>query len=237
MSDEHQRGLDAGMRGSVIGPTSAEGVAGFMAGQAIAANRGKSEGSAEWLVAPVVLAPFFAIFYPVTTAATLATAFAAEAIANTLGLGQTALRYALILVPSIAVCWTFGRMDQRWGLKSRTYYIVRHVARMIAFALLANGAAHNAAATAANRPAMGALQAMFSTPVYWVPVLLMLAFWQVFFIRAYNFRVYWNRKLMSWRFRPRDFPAFYFSWSRRRAPDAAAPPIPIPGQFNNRSSN
>src|SRR5690349_1382202 len=120
MSSDHQRGLDAGMRGSVIGPTSAEGVAGFMAGQAIAANRGKMEGSAEWVIAPVVLAPFFAIFYPVTTAATLATAFAAEGLANAVGLGNSALRWALILVPTIAVCWTVGRMDQQWGLKSRT---------------------------------------------------------------------------------------------------------------------
>jgi hypothetical protein len=237
MSSDHQRGLDAGMRGSVIGPTSAEGVAGFMAGQAIAANRGKMEGSAEWVIAPVVLAPFFAIFYPVTTAATLATAFAAEGLANAVGLGNSALRWALILVPTIAVCWTVGRMDQQWGLKSRTYYIVRHVARMISFALLANGAAHNAAATAANRSAMDAIPAMFSTPVAIVPVLLMVVFWQVFFIRAYSFRIYWNRKLMSWRFRPKDFPPFYFQWRKTPAPYAPAEPIPMPGRWSSRPSN
>lgn len=228
MSDEHQRGLEAGMRGSTIGPSSADGVAGFMAGQAIAANRGKSEGSIEWLVAPVVLAPFFAIFYPVTTAATLTAAFATEAIANSLGLGEAFFRFALILIPTIVVCWTVGRADQRWGLNSRMYYVARHVARMIILALLANGAAHNAAATAANRPAMSALQAVFSTPVYWVPVLLMLAFWQILFMRAHNFRIYWNRKLMSWRFRPRDFPAFYFAWTRRREPATPTTPIPMP---------
>lgn len=231
MSIDQQRGLDAGLRGSTIGPTSTEGVGGFMAGQAIAANRGKVEGSAEWLIAPIVLAPFFAIFYPVTTAATLATAFAAEAVGNAVGLGSSGLRWALILVPTIVVCWTVGRMDQQWGLKSKPYYIVRHVARMIAFALLANGAAHNAAATAANRSAMDAIPAMFATPVSIVPVLLMVAFWQVFFIRAYHFRVYWNKKLISWRFRPKDFPPFYFHWRKGSAPYARAKPIPMPGQL------
>jgi hypothetical protein len=108
---------------------------------------------------------------------------------------------------------------------------------VIAFALLANGAAHTAAATAANRSAIDAIPAMFSTPVAIVPVLLMVGFWQVFFIRAYSFRIYWNRKLMSWRFRPKDFPPFYFQWRKTPAPYAPAAPIPMPGRWSSRPSN
>lgn len=231
MSDDYNAGYDAGRRGSIFGPASAEGTAGWLAGAAAA--RGGSSGSAEWFLAPFLLAPFVAIFYPVATAAALGVAFAAAALADAIGLGG-AVGLLLALVPTVAVFWIVCRRDQRWGLGSRPYYLVRHVARMVIFALLANGAAQNAAATAANRPSMPAMQAVFATPVKWVPVLLMLVFWQVFFMRAYSFRLYWNMKLKSWWLRPADFPPFYFTW-RRPAPTARPQaPIPMPGWRGDR---
>lgn len=229
-NDDYNAGLRAGERGSVFGPTSAEGNAGFAAGMAIAANRGKTEGSLEWLVAPFVLAPFVAIFYPVATAAALAVAFTVEAIANGVGLGGApALRGALILVATVATFWPLCRRDQQWG-RNRTYYLARHVVRMVIFALLANGAAQNGAATAANLPSMSPLTAMFATPPKWLPILLMLAFWQIFFMRAVSFRAYWNKKLKSWWLRPKDFDAFYFTWGRPKSAYAPQTPITMPGR-------
>lgn len=233
MSDDYNAGFAAGQRGSVFGPSSAEGTAGFLAGQALAGQR--YSGSAEWLVAPFVLAPFVAIFYPAAAAAALAVGLATEAFANAIGLGADAIvRWTLVLVPTVSVFWIVCRRDQQWGF-NRPYYLVRHLARMLAFALLANGAAHNGAATAAGLPAMAPMTAMFTTPVQWLPVLLMLAFWQIFFMRAYSFRLYWNRKLKSWRLRPQDFPAFYFQWARPK-PTAGPPqaPIAMPGRFGTR---
>lgn len=231
-SNDYNDGFTAGQRGSIFGPSSAEGTAGFLAGQALGSNR--SSGSAEWVVAPFVLAPFVAIFYPVATAAALAVGLATEAFVNTIGLGTNALvRWTLVLLPTVAVFWTVCRRDQHWGMH-RTYYIVRHVVRMLVFALLANGAAQNAAATARDLPAMAPMAAMFATPVQWLPVLLMLAFWQVFFMRAYAFRLYWNMKLKSWRLRPKDFPPFYFTWWRSSPAPAAQAPIPMPGRFGKR---
>lgn len=233
-NDDYNAGLRAGERGSVFGPTSAEGNAGFAAGLALAHNRGKTEGSIEWWVAPFVLAPFVAIFYPVATAAALAAAFAVEAIGVTIGLGgNSALRWGLVLIATVATFWPLCRLDQRWG-HNRPYYLARHAVRMLIFALLANGAAQNGAASAANLPTMPPLTAMFTMPPKWLPVLLMLAFWQVFFMRAYSFRIYWNRKLQSWWLRPKDFGPFYFSWGRPRPIESPLAPIPMPGR--NRAS-
>ena len=232
MSSDYNDGFSAGQRGSIFAPASAEGTAGFMAGQALA--RGGSTGSAEWVIAPFVLAPFVAIFYPIATAAALAVGLAAEALANGVGLGTNALvRWALVLLPTVAVFWTVCRRDQHWGF-NRTYYIVRHLARMLVFALLANGAAHNAAATARDLPAMEPMAAMFATPVQWLPVLLMLGFWQLFFMRAYQFRLYWNMKLKSWRLRPADFPPIYFTWGRATPTHVPQAPIAMPGRYGKR---
>lgn len=229
MSSDYNDGFNAGLRGSIFGPSSAEGTAGFMAGQALADRR--STGSAEWVVAPFVLAPLVALFYPVATAAALAVGLAIEAAVNGIGLGgNEVLRWMVVLPPTLAVFWTVCRRDQHWGL-DRRYYIARHVARLLAFALLANGAAHNAAATAADLPAMAPLTAMFATPVRWLPVLLLVAFWQVFFMRAYHSRLYWNMKLKSWKLRPKDFPPFYFSWGRENPVHVPQAPIPMPGRF------
>src|SRR5688572_24678420 len=101
MSDDSLSGLQSGLRGDLIAPASAEGMAGWMAGQN--ARTAKGEGSIEWLVAPFVLAPIFACFYPITTAATITTAFATEGLANMAGLSQnSAMRWLIILVPTIA---------------------------------------------------------------------------------------------------------------------------------------
>lgn len=229
-NDDYNAGLRAGERGSVFGPTSAEGSAGFAAGMSIAANRGKTDGSIEWLIAPFVLAPFVAIFYPVATAAGLAVAFGVEAIANGMGLGSNSmLRWALVLAATVATFWPLCRLDQRWG-RNRGYYLARHAVRMLIFALLANGAAQNGAASAANLPSMPPLTAMFAMPPKWLPVFLMLAFWQLFFMRAVSFRAYWNKKLQSWWLRPKDFDAFYFRWGRTPPPYTAQAPIPMPGR-------
>ncbi len=228
-NDDYNSGFNAGLRGSIFGPASVEGTSGFLAGQALA--RGGSSGSAEWVIAPFVLAPFVAIFYPVATVLALCVGLAAEASANLVGLGANQLlRWVVVLLPVVAVFWTVCRWDQYWGF-NRTYYLVRHVVRMLVFALLANGAAHNAAATAADLPAMPPLVAMFTTPIQLVPVLLMLVFWQLFFMRAYSFRLYWNKKLQSWRFRPQDFPPFYFTWRRATPVHRPQAPIAMPGRY------
>lgn len=230
MSNDYNAGLHAGERGSVFGPTSAEGNAGFAAGLALAANRGKAVGSLEWLVAPFVLSPFVAIFYPVATAAGLAVAFGVEAIATGIGLGGNSLpRWALILTATVATFWPLCRIDQRWG-RNRSYYLARHAVRLLIFALLANGAAQNGAATAANLPSMSPTTAMFAMPPKWLPVILMLVFWQIFFMRAVSFRVYWNKKLQSWWLRPKDFDAFYFSWRHTQPAHTPPAPIPMPGR-------
>lgn len=229
-NDDYNAGMRAGELGSVFGPTSAQGMAGFAAGQALAANRGKTEGSIEWLVAPFVLAPFVALFYPIATAAGLAVAFGVEGVADVAGLGSTSLlRWALILIATVATFWPLCRMDQRWG-HNRRYYLARHALRLILFALLANGAAQNGAASAANLPTLTPMAAMFAMPPKWLPIVLMLAFWQVFFMRAVFFRVYWNKKLKSWRLRPADFDAFYFAWGRRPRPSTPQAAIPMPGR-------
>jgi hypothetical protein len=233
-NDDYNSRFNAGLSGNIFAPTSAEGTAGFLAGQALA--RGGATGSAEWVIAPIVLAPFVAIFYPVATAAALSVGFAAEALANAVGLGANQLlRWVVVLPPVVAVFWTVCRQDQYWGF-NRTYYLIRHVVRLLVFALLANGAAQNAAATAADLPAMAPLAAMFKTPIQLVPVLLMLVFWQVFFMRAYAFRLYWNRKLKSWWLRPQDFPPFYFTWRRATSVHRPQAPIAMPGRYGKRNA-
>ena len=227
-SDDFNAGMRAGESGSVFGPTSAEGNAGFAAGMAIARNRGKTEGSIEWLVAPFVLAPFVAIFYPVATAAGLTVAFGVEAVTGAIGIGG-GLRWMLVLVATVATFWPLCRLDQQWG-KNRSYYLARHAVRMVIFALLANGAAQNGAASAANLPSMPPLTAMFTMPPKWMPVFLMLLFWQLLFMRAVSFRDYWNKKLKSWWLRPKDFNAFYFTWGRTPPPYAQQAPHPMPGR-------
>jgi hypothetical protein len=130
----------------------------------------------------------------------------------------------------LAVFWIVCRRDQVWGL-NRNYYLARHGVRLLIFALLANGAAQNAFATANNLPAMEPLTAIFKTPVQWLPVLLMLAFWQIFFMRAHHFRIYWNKKLQSWFLRPKGFAPFYFSWKKSQRSVLPQTPIPMPGQY------
>lgn len=210
MSDDSMRGLQSGLRGDLLAPTSAEGVAGWMAGQN--ARHYKGEGSIEWLVAPFVLAPIFACLYPITTAATIATAFAAEALANAIGVANSSfVRFLIILVPTVVVCWTVGRRDQLWGL-NRTYYIVRHVARLIIFAALINAATMNGRVPE-NARTVGAFFAnITSSTSVMIAIALTLVFWQWLLMTAYNLRIYWNRKLISWFFRKKDFTPFYFSW-------------------------
>lgn len=59
-----------------------------------------------WLIAPFVLWPFVLIFYPVGGAATIATAFAAEALANVMGLGAGGcVGSSCSFPPSLCVGW------------------------------------------------------------------------------------------------------------------------------------
>ena len=229
MSSDYNSGYDAGARGNIIGaPATAEGTAGFMAGQAAANSR--SSGSIEWLVAPFVLWPFVLIFYQVGGAATVLTALAIEKISLLIGLGGLpGVRVALILVATIAVCWTVVRKEQFWGL-NRTYYLARHVVRMILLALLVNGGATNAWRTARELPSLG-WEATVQWPQQWMPIALCVVFWQLFFMRSYQFRVYWNLKLKMWFFRPKDFEPFYFSWKRAEKPVERQAPIEMPKRW------
>lgn len=228
MSSDYNSGFDAGSRGNMFGaPATAEGTAGWMAGNA--ARNTKSTGSAEWILAPFLLWPFVLIFYPLGGAATIATAYAGEALANAIGLGGNALRWAIIFLPPIFACWTVVRIEQRLGL-NRTYYLIRHVVRMLILALLINGGATNAMITGRNLPSLPPLQAMFHWPPQWLAIALWLAFWQVFFMRAYNWRIYWNRKLISWFFRPKNFEPFYFTWTKQKPVETLAP-IELPGRY------
>lgn len=229
MSSDYNAGYDAGLRGNIFGgPATAEGTAGFLAGQA-ASNR-KTSGSIEWLVAPLVLWPFVLIFYPVGGAATVLTALVAEKVALAIGLGRVPLlAWALILVPTIVVCWTVVRKEQFWGL-NRTYYLARHVVRMILLAMLANGGATNAWRTARDLPSLG-WEATYEWPKLWLVIVLSVVFWQLFFMRSYHFRVYWNRKLKMWFFRPKDFEPFYFTWKRADKPVERQAPIEMPRRW------
>lgn len=226
MSD-YNAGYDAGSRGNIFGaPATADGTAGFMAGQAAAGR--KSAGSLEWILAPLVLWPFVLIFYPVGGAATLLTAVMAEKLALLVGLGRIpALRWFVVLVPAVIVCWTVIRREQFWGL-NRTYYLVRHVVRMILLAMLVNGGATNAWRTARDLPALPGWEATYRWPPQWIAVGLCLVFWQVFFMRAYKWRLYWNMKLQQWFFRPRNFEAFYFTWKRAQKVAERQAPIEMP---------
>lgn len=228
MSSDYNSGFDAGRRGNIFGgPATAEGTAGFLAGQAAANTR--YSGSAEWILAPFVLWPFVLIFYPVGGVATVLTAVLSEKIALLLGLrGSPMLRWAVILVPTIIVCWTVVRKEQFWGL-NRTYYLGRHVVRMIVLAMLMNGGATNAWRTARDLPALG-WEATYHWPPQWLPIVICLVFWQVLFIRAYQLRIYWNTKLKMWFFRPKDFAPFYFTWKRADSVAARQAPIEMPGR-------
>lgn len=54
MSSDYNAGYDAGARGNIFGgPATAEGMAGFMAGQDAASR--KYTGSVEWLVVPIAM--------------------------------------------------------------------------------------------------------------------------------------------------------------------------------------
>ncbi len=230
MSSDYDSGFNAGMRGNMFGaPATAEGTAGFMAGQA-AANS-KNVGSLEWIFAPLVLWPFVLILYPVGGVATLLTALVAEKVALAVGLGGSpGVRWALILAPTIAVCWTLVRREQFWGM-NRTYYYIRHVVRMLILALLMNGGATNAWRTARDLPALPGWEATIAWPPQWMAIALWLVFWQLFFMRANQFRVYWNAKLMSWFFRPKGFSPFYFTWKRADKPVERQAPIAMPKRW------
>lgn len=212
MSNDSLSGLQSGMRGDLIAPSSAEGMAGYMAGQQL--SRTRTSGSIEWLVAPVVLAPLFACFYPVTTAATLATAFAAEAAANAFGVAATGFtRFFVLLIPTVIVCWTVGRRDQIWGLNP-TYYLIRHVTRLLTFAALINAATMNGRIPEGSRTVGAFFANITSSPSVIVAILLAVGFWQWLFMTGYQTKLYWNMKLIAWRFRKKDFPPIYFHWSK-----------------------
>jgi hypothetical protein len=213
MSNDYNAGFQAGLRGSIFGPSSAEGTAGFMAG--MAARDGQGAGSLEWILAPLVLWPFVLIFYPVGGAATIATAFAGEKITLLMGLGGVpALRWPIVLAAAIVVCWTVVRREQFWGY-NRRYYLARHVVRLLILALLINGGATNAVRTGQNLPSLSGLDALFAWPPQWLAIALWLAFWQLFFMRATSWPIYWNAKLISWRFRPKGFTPMEF-WRKAR---------------------
>ena len=225
-SDEINAGFDAGLRGSAFGPTTAVGMTAALNGQ-VAANR-KSEGSIEWLVAPIVLAPIFACLYPVTTAATLTTAFAAEAMANLFGLGAHSLfRIVLILAPVIFVTWTVGRRDQQWAL-NRTYYRIRHVARLIIFALVANAAAMNAGGQHREWGLGDFVKEMFTMPNV-AAVVLMVVFWQWLIQTGVLSREYWNKKLEMWHFRPAGYPMYNYPWQKSQIAQRSTPFVVPPG--------
>ncbi|MCC6927572.1 MAG: hypothetical protein IT359_01165 [Gemmatimonadaceae bacterium] len=229
MSSDYNAGYDAGARGNMFSaPATAEGTAGFMAGQAAA--RSKYEGSLEWILAPLVLWPFVLIFYPVGGVATLLTAMVAEKVALAVGLGGSPLlRWALILLPTIVVCWTVVRREQFWGM-NRTYYLARHVVRLLLLAMLMNGGATNAWRTARDLPSLG-WEATIAWPPQWMAVALCLVFWQLFFMRAHQFRLYWDKKLKMWFFRPKDFSPLYFRWNRSEKPVERQAPIAMPKRW------
>lgn len=223
--DDFHAGLRAGQTGSVFGPQSEAGRAGFNAGVGLARQQ-PGAGSPEWLIAPVVLSPFVAIFYPVATAAALAVGLTVERVVNAIGLGGNSLvRWAFVIGAIVAVFWPLCRRDQVWGL-NRTYYLIRHGVRLLIIALLLNGAAQNGAASANNLPIMPAMTAMFKTPIQWLPVLLGVGAMQLFFMRAYQWRIYWNIRLKMWHLRPKGFEPFYFTW-RKAKPDAVTTQAPI----------
>lgn len=229
--DDYGSGVQSGLRGDFSVPTSHDGRVGHMAGLLArqGLSRGGSAGSVEWIVAPFVLAPVFALLYPVTTAATLATAFSAEAIGNVLGL-PPGLRFFLILLPTIAVVWKVGRMDQQWSF-NRTYYRVRHVARLAAFTLAANAAAMNAGGQHRDWGMGEFFSEMVSMPNI-MSVVLMLVFCQWMIMTADQWRRYWNAKLQSWRFRPKGYNAFHYPWVKAKV---AAPyePFELPDRMKH----
>ncbi len=237
-NDDYSRGVDAGMRGDMFGPSSASGFAGWMAGQATRDNaRRGSVGSIEWLVAPVVLAPLFAVFYPVTTAATLGVAYAVETLLNLVGIGtRNLIGGGILLAAAVVVAWTVGRRDQLWGL-NRTYYNARHVARLVILALVANAAALSARDASPTGGGVGGFfGAMFTMPNV-MAVALMVVGWHLYLRRATNGRLYWNMKLVSWKFRKKDFPVYDFMPGARTPTPIvrAQAPIEMPkGLFGDR---
>ena len=236
-NDDYSSGVDAGLRGDMFGPNSASGFAGWMAGQATRDNaRRGSVGSVEWLVAPVVLAPLFAVFYPVTTAATLAVAYPVEWLLNLLGIGtRNVIGGGLLLATVVVVAWTVGRRDQLWGL-NRTYYNARHAARLVILALVANAAAMSAGDIPRTGGVGEFFARMFTMPNI-MAVALMVVGWHLYLRRSYSGRFYWNAKLVSWKFRRKDFPVYQFMPDARNPTPivVAQAPIPMPkGLFGDR---
>jgi hypothetical protein len=229
--DDYSRGAYEGMRGGLSAPGSSMGWAGWMAGHA-AAERAKqgSVGSVEWLVAPVVLAPIVAWLYPVTAAATIATAYAVEALANALGLGaHSAIRVVAILAATITVCWTVGRRDQRWGLH-REYARARHVARLVIAALVVNAAMMHAGAAHAPTGVAAFFGAMFTQPLNvtaWVGAVALVHWLSR---SSYLLRLYWHSKMVMWKFRAADYPVADFLPQSKAAPARPAP-LDLPPQL------
>ncbi len=91
---------------------------------------------------------------------------------------------------------------------------------------LLNGAAKTGAASAQNLPTMPAMTAMFRTPIQWLPVLLGVGAMQLFFMRAYSWRIYWNSRMMMWLLRPKGFEPFYFTWRKAKS-DVVTKQAPI----------
>lgn len=229
--DDYNSGVQSGLSGDMSVPTSHDGRVGQMAGDLArrSQGRGGTAGSAEWIVAPFVLAPVFAMLYPVTTAATIATAYAAEVIGNVLGL-PAGVRFLLMLIPSIVVTWTVGRMDQQWAF-NRTYYRLRHVARLLVFALAANAAAMNSGGQHRDWVVGEFFAEIVSMPNI-MAVAFMLVFCQWMIMTADSWRIYWNKKLQSWRFRSRGYDAFHYPWVKAKV---AAPyePFVVPDRMKH----
>jgi chromate transport protein ChrA len=176
-----------------------------------------------------VLAPVFACLYPLTTAATLATAYAVAAVIDTTGIASGGIGLALALLPAIVVCWTVGRLDQRLG-EIAAYRWVRHGARLVIVVLLANAAALNAGTPVGVAPRhieglAGFFEAMVTMPNV-MPVVLALVCAQIYLVRDGSGRRYWNHKLIQWKFRPKGFRSRFPR--TRSAVFAPRPAAPVP---------
>lgn len=226
---DNMSGLQSGLRGDLIAPSSAEGMAGYLAGSAIR-NGGGTAGSMEWILAPIVLAPVFACLYPLTTAATLATAYAVAAVIDATRIASGGVGLALALLPAIVVCWIVGRLDQRLG-EIAAYRWARHAVRLVIVVLLANAAALNAGTPVGVEPRhidgiAGFFEAMVTMPNV-MPVVLALVCAQFYLVRDGSGRRYWNYKLIQWRFRPKGFRSRFPRTKTSVFTPTPAAPVPV----------
>jgi hypothetical protein len=151
-----------------------------------------------WLLQGIVSIPFIlagTLLYPITALASVIVALLCTRLVPLFGAGAGWQRF-LAYLPVLAVFWISMRWDQGLGQRNAGYRRVRHVARLVLFALL--GAAVTGMVW---RTGSGSAGQIITLP-HAVGAAVGAGLGHLFLMRGQGWRDFWHRTLTNFRLRP-----------------------------------